>query len=75
MARLAIAAIVLSLLVPAPLAASTEPEGSLPRTAQTDGADGAEAIPAGRVTCGEAPTVFEVLCIVYRLISATMWTR
>ena len=70
MAGLAIAAIVLSLLVPAPLAASAEPEGSLPRTAQTDGADGAEAIPAGRVTCEEAPTVFEVLCIVYRLISA-----
>ena len=68
-AYLVTAVIVLSLLVPAPLAASAEPEGSLPRTAQTDGGDGAQALPAGRVTCQEAPAVFLVLCDVHRLIT------
>ena len=62
------AVLVLSLLIPAPPVAAAEPEERLQRTAQTDGADGAQALPTGRVTCEEASAPFEVLCVVYRLI-------
>ena len=64
-----IAAIILSLVVPAPLVASAEPE-RLQQTAQAEGSDRAEALPPGRVTCEEAPAAFEVLCRVYDLITA-----
>ena len=64
------AVIVLSSLVPAPLVASAEPEERMWRTAQTDGANGAEALPPGRVTCEEATAPFELLCVVYDLIIA-----
>ena len=69
-AHLVTAVIVLALLVPAPLAASAEPEGSLPRTAQTDGGDGAQTLPPDRVTCEEAQAPFGLLCAVYNLIAA-----
>ena len=61
--------IVLSTLLPAPLAAVAEPEERLPRIAQTDGADGPQALSHGRVTCEEVSAPFEVLCVVYRLIT------
>ena len=64
------AVIVLSSLVPAPLVASAEPEERLRRTAQTDGANGPEALPPGRVTCEEATAPFGLLCAVYDLIIA-----
>ena len=69
-APLITAVIVLSLLVPAPLVASAEPEGRLGQTAQTDGDDRAQALPPGRVTCEEAPADFRVLCSVYDLITS-----
>ena len=69
-APLVTAVIILSVLVPAPLVASAEPEGRGQQTAQTDGAGEARALPPGRVTCEDASAAFELLCSVYDLITA-----
>ena len=69
-AELALIAVLFSAITPLPGAAVTRSEVGT-EIAQTNGGDNQEpALAPGRVTCDEAPKVFELLCTAYELITA-----